>query len=112
MVPVSHGAPIEIRAFRGTRRASVYREHVLSEAAFERIVAVGAEHGLGVLSSLDPADPHEFDKREAQRLAHDADELRRSSELPDLDGDLTALGEIARWCARASGRSWLTIAGP
>ncbi len=30
---------VAIRAFRGTRRSSVYREHVLDEAAFERIAA-------------------------------------------------------------------------
>jgi hypothetical protein len=108
--PEDQGLPIEVRAFRGSRRASVYRAHVVNGEAFERILAVGGEHGLGLLSSLDPFGPHELDKGSAQQLAHEVDSLRRSAHLLEVDRDLIAIGELARWCARTSGRSWLTIA--
>jgi hypothetical protein len=106
------GEPVEVRAFRGTRQASVYREHVLSDTRFARIVAAGATAGLSLLSSLDPYGPHVLDKAGAQRLAEETSRLRISGELPDLDDDLTAIGEVARWCARASDNSWMRIEGP
>jgi hypothetical protein len=103
--------PVEIRAFRGKRRASVYREHVVAEAPFLRIVAAGERHGLDLLSSLDPRRVHELDKRAARRLAGQATSLRMTGELPELDDDLTAIAEVAGWCARASESSWLRVCG-
>ena len=105
-------APVELRAFRGTRRTSTYREHILSEGAFGRILAMGAERGLAELSALDLHGRHELDKAGAQRLAEEATEVRMSGQLPDLDGDLVAIVEVARWCVHASEDSWLTIRGP
>jgi hypothetical protein len=92
-----------VRAFRGTRRSSVYREHAVSAAAFVRIAATAARLGLGVPT------PGELRKEEARRLADDLGSVRASLELPELDGDLTALAEVARWCSRAGGDAWLTI---
>ena len=106
-----HGAAVEVRAFRGTRRASVYREHVLPEKDFARILAAGKARRLALLSSLDQHGPHELDKASAKGLAEEATGLRMSGELPDLDGDLTAVIEVARWCAHASDDSWLRIEG-
>src|ERR1700730_11883607 len=103
---------VEIRSFRGTRRTSVFREHVLSENAFARILALGERQQLPLLSSLDKCGPHKLTKAEAQQLADEAGSLRSGGELRDLDADLTALAEVARWCARASGDSWMKIEGP
>jgi hypothetical protein len=85
---------VAIRAFRGTRRSSVYREHVLDEAAYERMAA---------------GWPRELDKAGARRLAEELTALRASAALLDLDDDLTAIAELARWCARAGGDGWLRI---
>jgi hypothetical protein len=104
--------PVEIRAFRGTRRRSVYREHVLCERAFRRILAAGEQNGLPLLATLDLYGRHELDKRRARALAEETTSLRISGELPDLDDDLTMVAEVARWCARASEGSWLRIEGP
>jgi hypothetical protein len=106
--PESH-EPVEIRAFRGTRRASVYREHVLSEQVFARMLEVGERRGLSLLSSIDQQGPHELDKQTARRLAEEATSLRVSGELPDLDDDLIAVCELARWCARAPDGSWMRV---
>jgi hypothetical protein len=109
---VTAGELVEISAFRGTRRASVYRVHALREGAFRRIRDAGARRGLRRLASLDPSRPHELDKTTAKQLADEATNLRASAELPDLDGDLVAIAEVARWCSRASERSWLRIGAP
>jgi hypothetical protein len=87
----------------------VYREHVLSTKVFARILQVGARRGLALLASLDQYGPHRLDKRKAQQLADETGSIRRAADLPDLDSDLTAIAEIARWCARASGQSWMKI---
>jgi hypothetical protein len=107
---VDDGEPVEIRAFRGTRRSSVYREYVLSEGAFARILDAGERMGLPLLASLHQYGPHELDKRKARQLAGEATSIRASAELPDLDDDLTSIAEVARWCARATDDSWLKIA--
>ena len=64
-----------------------------------------------------PCDAHvkaisELDKRKARQLADEAGSIRSGGELLDLDAELTAIAEVARWCAHASGRSWLRIEGP
>jgi hypothetical protein len=55
---------------------------------------------------------HELDKAGAKRLAEEATEMRMTGQLPDLDADLTAIAEVARWCAHATEESWLTIRDP
>ena len=107
-----HSETVEVRAFRGTRRTSVYREHVLPKQDFVRILAAGAARGLALLSSLDQHGPHELDKASAKRLAEEATDLRMSGELVELDGDLVAVTEVARWCAHASDDAWLRIEDP
>jgi hypothetical protein len=90
-----------VKAFRGTRRSSIYREFVLADEAFDRIVeALGRQDIQG-----------ELDKEEARRLAEELGELRTDAALPELDDHLTAIAELARWCSRATGGSWLRI-GP
>jgi hypothetical protein len=81
-----------VKAFRGTRRSSIYREFVLEDEAFDRIVdALGRQGIQGELEELS--------------------ELRTDAALPELDDHLTAIGELARWCSRATGDAWLRI-GP
>jgi hypothetical protein len=102
---------VAIRAFRGTRKASVYREHLIPHASFARIAAVGEREGLGVVSSLRRRAPQRLDKRRARRLAEEATAMRSTGELADLDDDLTAITEVARWCARAAGDAWMSFEG-
>lgn len=100
---------VELRAFRGTRRTAVYRNHMLSEHDFTRLVETGATRDLPVLASLERHRGRQLDKAIARRLAAEATDVRMSGELPDLDGDLVAIAEVARWCARATDNSWLEI---
>ncbi|HEY4346915.1 MAG TPA: hypothetical protein VGM80_04945 [Gaiellaceae bacterium] len=102
-----HG--VEIRAFRGSRRSSVYREHVVSGRAFARVVAAGRERGLPILSAVAEQIPRELDPREARQLAREAEALEDDLRTAALAHHLAAISEVARWCARAPGRSWMTI---
>jgi hypothetical protein len=81
----------------------VYREHAVSAAAFMRIASAVARLGLGELAA------GELDKQQARQLADDLGTVRASLELPELDADLTALADVARWCSRAPGDAWLRI---
>jgi hypothetical protein len=103
--------PVVVRAFRGSRRTSVYREHVLAAAAFGRIVETGAAHRLPVISSLGAGGLTELEKEDARALAEELSSLRVSGELLDLDDDVVAVAELGRWCARASGAGWMSVAG-
>jgi hypothetical protein len=76
-----------------------------------RILNVAREQLLPVLSSIDQHTARELNKSDARQLADEVTRLRERAELPGLDEDLTALAEVARWCARASGEAWLTIEG-
>jgi hypothetical protein len=98
---------VEFRAFRGTRRSSLYQVHSIDAASFARIRAAAGPHQLALLRSLEPG---QLDKQEARQLADELGALRATLELPDLDADLTTLGDVARWCSRASGEAWLTVA--
>ena len=102
---------IKIRAYRGGKRSSVYREHIVSGEVFGGILNVAREQLLPVLSSIDQHTARELNKSDARQLADEVTRLRERAELPGLDEDLTALAEVARWCARASGEAWLTIEG-
>ena len=82
---------------------------MLAEEDFERILAAGAARGLSLLASLEPRGPHELKKADAKRLADETTDVRSAADLPDLDHDLVAIAELARWCSRAPGEAWLTI---
>ena len=87
----------------------MYRAHAVSEVVFARILEAGAARDLSLLASLGRHGPHELGKDDARQLAAETAEVRMSGELHELDGDLVAIAEIARWCARAPARSWLRI---
>jgi hypothetical protein len=106
---VPSGGGVAFRAFRGSLKTSVYQEHVITQAAFARIAAVGEREGLAVVASL--RRRQRLDKRRARRLAQETTAMRSSGELADLDDDLTAITEVARWCARAAGDAWMRIEG-
>ena len=99
---------IEARAFRGTRKKSVYRGHILEVDDLNRIAAAGRRAGFDLVASLATA-PSEVGKEDARRLAVELSELRVGAELLDLDDDLTALAALARFCARTRGGAWLTL---
>ena len=98
---------VSIRAFRGTRRSSVYRECIVPEHVFSDLVAAGESHALPTLASLAAHGPHQLDKGRARKLAREVAAIGTPLHEPHL----TALLEIARWCAHAKATSWLTIAG-
>lgn len=99
-------AGLVFRAFRGSRRSSVYREHVVSADAISRISESAAAARLPLLAYLDEC---ELDRDDAKRLADEATSLRAEASLLDLDPDLTAIAEVANWSARSRERSWLRI---
>ena len=99
---------VEARAFRGTRKKSVYRSHALGHRALVRIAGAGAQSGLALVATL-AALPCEVEKDNAAQLAAELSELRQGGTLLDLDDDLTAVAELARFCARARGGAWLTL---
>jgi hypothetical protein len=102
---------VAFRAFRGSRRSSVYREHVSAHGAVARIRAAAEGGGLPLLASLlPPPEPVELHKSEARRLAEEATSIRADATLLELDAELTAIAEVANWCAHARGRAWLRIA--
>jgi len=107
--PEPSRARVLVRAFRGTRRSSLYRDHELEAPAFRRICSAGEQSGLPLLASLHAAQRVELDKADARRLAAEVSRLRRQALLLELDDDLTAIGTLARWCARAAGDAWLTV---
>ena len=98
---------VSIRAFRGTRRSSVYRECLVPERVFSDMVAAGEGQALPTRSSLDADGPHQLDKGHARKLAREVAAIGTPLHEPHL----TALIDIARWCAHAKATSWLTIAG-
>jgi hypothetical protein len=107
-MPPERGEVVELRAFRGSRRTSVYRAHSVPEPDLARIREAAAARDRTLLASLGPGS-HELDKEDARRLAAEATEIRVSGELLELDSHLVAIAEVARWCARAPSRSWMTI---
>jgi hypothetical protein len=100
---------VEARAFRGTRKKSVYRSHPLGYRDLVRIATAGEHSNLPLVAAL-AALPCEVEKADAERLAAELSELRRSGSLLDLDDDLTSLAELERFCARARAGAWLTVA--
>jgi hypothetical protein len=96
-----------IRAFRGTRRSSIYRECVVPEQVFSRLLAAGESNGLSSLAALDANGTHKLDKNHARKLAREVAAIEGLIGGPHLAG----IVETALWCAHATATSWLTIAG-
>jgi hypothetical protein len=99
---------VEARAFRGTRKRSVYRSHEVGHRELVRIASAGEQSGLALVATL-AALPSELDKEAAEQLAGELSELRLGGTLLDADDDVTQLAELARFCSRARGGAWLTL---
>lgn len=104
--------PVELRAFRGNRRAPTCDEHVMPEDLFLRIVLLGKAYDLHQLSALDPYGPTEFIKEQARRLAEEARFIGGVVNDPLLAPHLSAVGRVVDYCWRHTGDSWLVIEGP
>ena len=63
--------PVEIRAYRGSRRASTYDEHVMPEDLFGRLVSLAQAYKLHQLTALDPYGPTELGPEQARRIAEE-----------------------------------------
>lgn len=96
-----------MRAFRGTRRSSVYRSHTLAGPAASRITAVAATSRAVWLRRL--SGDSRLGKADARKLADEARALLADPRLLEVHDDLAAIVSVASWCARASGDAWLTI---
>jgi hypothetical protein len=105
------GHRITVRAFRGRRRTSVYRECSLSDERFERIRAAADELGLLTLVTLPRHGEKRLDKARAHRLATELGLLRADGRLLDLDDDLVVLASVVAWCGHAPSNAWLTVIG-
>jgi len=86
----------------------VYRECIVSENVFRRLLVAGERHELPLLSSLDPYGPHELDKGHAKKLAEKMAVIQEAVNEPQF----AAIIEVALWCAHARANSWLRIVGP
>lgn len=101
----SQHAVVEIRALRGNQRSSVYRECVISDDLFRRLLAAGATRRFRSLNALEPYGPHKLDKQRARRFAREVAELQDSLREPEV----AAIIEVTLWCAHATHKSWLII---
>jgi hypothetical protein len=100
---------VEFRAFRGARRSSVYRSHAVEATALKRIVEAAAKEHLGVLEQVEIDQQQELEPATARQLAGELTQLRSLAVLPELDRELTAMAEVANWCARSREKAWLHI---
>lgn len=100
---------VEFRAFRGTQRSSVYRAHVVEAKVLRRIVEAAAKERLAVLGQIEIAQPRELEPAAARQLAGELTRLRSHAVLPELDRELTAIAEVANWCARSREKAWLRV---
>jgi hypothetical protein len=98
---------VEIRAFRGTERSSVYRECVVPIELFRRLLATGKSRRLRSLSALDPYGPHKLDREHAKQFAEDVAVVQDTVNEPRF-AEIVA---VARWCAHSTAKSWLRIVG-
>jgi hypothetical protein len=104
--------PVDVRAYRGTRTASVYREHVVPERLFERILLLASAYDLHVLPALDQYGPHELNQQQAATVAEELAFLQPVVNDAALAPHLIALRELSLWCARSGESSWIHIEGP
>ena len=107
-----HGEVVEVRAYRGPRRASVRREHLVNEDLFPRALLLARAYRLHQLAGLDGYGPTELNKPQARRLADELGFLRTVVNDSLLEPHLTGMQEVADFCWRTSDDAWLLIEGP
>jgi hypothetical protein len=106
---VRGGDVLRVRAFRGTRRSSLFREQLLAAAAVDSLQQAAARRGLTTIGTLGRDRSERRSKQQAAQLADELGILLRQLDLPELDAQLTQLLALTRWCARARGGAWLTL---
>jgi hypothetical protein len=104
--------PVDVRAHRGSRRASVRREHAVPERLFARIISLADAYELHLLPTLDVYGPFELDQRQAQTLVEELDFLQPVVNDELLAAHLAALHDVALWCVRSGEDAWMHIEGP
>lgn len=104
------GEPIDFRAHRGARRASVYREYVLRERLFDDLVGLAREHGAELVAALDPYDD-EFDKERAELVAADLKKLELVAG-DELREHVAGLRAVFDFCWQADETAWVSVTGP
>lgn len=104
--------PVEVRGYRGSRRASTYDEHVMPEALFGRLVLIAKAYSLHQLSNLDPYGPTELNPEQARRVADESAFIAGVVNDPLLAPHAEAVQRVADYCWKYSGESWLVIEGP
>ena len=104
--------PVELRSYRGSRRASTYDEHVMPEGLFERTVSLAKAYDLHQLSSLDPYGPTELHGEQARRLAGEVRFISGVVNDPLLAPHLDAVGRVADYCWQHPSDAWIVIEGP
>jgi hypothetical protein len=108
----AEGEPVEIRAYRGSRRASTTDEHVMAESLFSRVILLASAYNLHQLPTLDPYGPHELNAQQARRVAEEVSFIAAVVNDPLLAPDLAAIQRVADYCWKHAGESWLIIEGP
>lgn len=103
---------VEIRAYRGSRRASIYDEHAMPEDLFARLTLIASAYKLHQLSALDPYGPTELNREQARRVSEEAAFVAQTLNDPLLAPHLEAVQRVADYCWKHSGESWLVIEGP
>jgi hypothetical protein len=105
------GEDIEVRAHRGRRRASIYREQLVSERMWDDLAALARANQGEAFLDVDPWDD-ELDPGRADRVAASLEDLR-----PLATGELVAaidgLVAVLRFCAESREEpSWVRVLGP
>ena len=106
------GEVVEVRAYRGSRRASVHRQHAVNEDLFARALFLARAYQLHQFSSLDGYDETELNKLQARRLAEELGFLRTVVNDSLLEPHLAAMLGVADSCWRTTEDAWLVIDGP
>jgi hypothetical protein len=104
--------PVDIRACRGPRPHSVFREHAIPEGLFVRAVYVASAYELHLLPTLDQYGPYELSKEQARTLADEARLIRTVLSDDVLDPHLAAIHDVALWCAHSPADASILIEGP
>lgn len=104
--------PVEIRAYRGPQQTSVYKEHVIPEDLFSRLLHLASAYKLHQFQTLDPYGPFELNDQQARRLAEEVAFIGRIVNDDLLRPHLVAIKDVADYCWQHSGESRLVIEGP
>jgi hypothetical protein len=103
--------PIEIRAYRGGR-ASTFKEHVVPEELFVRLLLIASAYKLHQLPTLNQYGPFTLNPEQARRIAEETRFVAGIVNDDLLVPHLTAVAEVADYCWQHSGEGRLVIEGP